>query len=701
MLFDFDEKSYIINGERQFLISGDFHYFRVPKDDWTRRMDLFVKGGGNCISTYVPWLVHEPNEGQILFDDCPERALTDFMEEVKRHGLSLILRPGPYTYSEFINSGLPTWLVENHREVLAENIKGEKFFRESVSYLHPTFLDRVKKWYAAFSKVIYPYLAKNGGPVVMIQLDNEFIGAQEWHGSIDYNRETMGFGTENGRYPSFLKRKYAAISELNKAHGCTYASFADVHPGNETGSKIGRARRIKDYHDFYCETIDEYALILKGFLEENGIDCTVCHNAAGANFIPMLKDLNTKLGKNFVLGNDNYYALNMTWAQNNPTPQYFMRILFGADLLKALGNAPMVFELPGGSASQLPPILKEDLTTCYMANLAAGYKGINYYVYTGGKNVKGTGLFSDSYDFCAFISADGEVRDTHKAFEEFNAVLRRNEWLCSSDRFASVQIGFEWQTLRGNAYASQAGADETCRAQYDMNNCVMLSLLCSKYSGAFTDLCGELDSMRPLVICGPNNMSARAQKNVVEYLKNGGKVILLTTFPSLDENFEPCTLLRDYVGEMTFAPNDVITPATVVDGERYFRIDLKNKITKIPNRAKPFATDESGKEYFGFRKKCGKGEMTFLCGHWLMADFIQAEMLEGMLERSGAVPCVENSNRCVFSTLYRNGDKKGVFLLNLFTGKQTTKVKVFGGENAEDLGEIMLAPMEVKFFEVN
>lgn len=701
MEFKFDKKSFIIDGERKFFISGEFPYFRVPKKDWDVRLEKFKEAGGNCVASYVPWIVHEPTEGQILFDDCDERDLTDFMKTVKKHGLGLILRPGPYVYSELLYSGLPLWLALHYPELHAQNIKGEYFWPDSVSYLHPLFLEKVEKWYAAFCREILPFTSQNGGPVVMLQVDNELIGVHEWWGSIDYNSTTMGFGVEGGRYPKYLQEKYKNIAELNKAYGTNYTSFLEVRPtaDSQCGKEI--ARKEKDYHDLYCGSVEDYAVILKNLFIKHGIDLPICHNAAGSTMIPMLKDLNKKMGENFVLGNDNYYSLNFGWAQNNPTPQYFMRVLLGADLLKMLGNPPTVFEMPGGSPSKIPPILKEDLYTCYMANLATGMKGVNYYIYTGGKNVEGTAETTDIYDYEAFIAPDGTVRKTHKALEEFNQVLHKNEWLCEADRFASVQIGTEWQTLRGNFYADKAGAYNTVASQNRMDKCVMLSLLCGKYSGEYIELTSGIDSNRPLVICSPDTMSKRAQENVRDFVENGGKLLLLSTIPEMDENFFPCTILKDYIGEIEMGPNDNLSRMTLIDNIRTYRVNCEKKIVKLPEGAIPFATDGDKKNILGFRKKCGRGEVVYFGGTWVTADLTHMEVFERMISWLGAKPCVENSNRTIFSTLFVNGEKRGVFLLNLYTGVQETNVKVYTNEKYVDLGHIVLSPMEVRFINLD
>ena len=58
--FSFDRLGFQINDKDSFMVSGGFHYFHVPHDDWRHRMRQFREAGGNCIATYVPWGIHEP-----------------------------------------------------------------------------------------------------------------------------------------------------------------------------------------------------------------------------------------------------------------------------------------------------------------------------------------------------------------------------------------------------------------------------------------------------------------------------------------------------------------------------------------------------------------------------------------------------------------------------------------------------------------
>ena len=69
-----------IGDESKYLISGDIHYFRVPHEEWRNRLELFKESGGNCVGTYIPWAIHEPNEGEFHFGDSPEYDIEEFIK---------------------------------------------------------------------------------------------------------------------------------------------------------------------------------------------------------------------------------------------------------------------------------------------------------------------------------------------------------------------------------------------------------------------------------------------------------------------------------------------------------------------------------------------------------------------------------------------------------------------------------------------
>ena len=202
-----DNKSYFIDNKPIFLVSGEFHYFRVPQKDWGMRLELLKKAGGNCVATYIPWILHEPKEGDIRFGDIPERDLEGFLKLCKKKDIFVCARPGPYQYSELKYDGLPGWLCEIYPEILARDVHGNIFRASSVSYMHPLFLKKAKKWYDVVCPLLARYTILKGAPLAFVQIDNELMGIHEWFSGWDYNEKTMGFGKTEGLYTQFLKKK--------------------------------------------------------------------------------------------------------------------------------------------------------------------------------------------------------------------------------------------------------------------------------------------------------------------------------------------------------------------------------------------------------------------------------------------------------------------------------------------------------------
>jgi beta-galactosidase len=278
-----DESAYRIAGRPFHLCSGEFHYFRVPPRDWRRRMRLFKAAGGNCLATYIPWLLHEPEEGCFRFGEAGgSYDLERFLATAAEESLYVIARPGPYQYSELIYDGLPVWLCENYPDLRARNLEGKPFRTASISYLHPLFLEKARRWFAEVCPRIARFSVTRGGPVAFAQFDNELAGIHMWFGSLDYHPDTVGFGHPAGRYPRFLADRYGDVARLNAAYETAFASFADVRPlaPRSTGHPP-EVRRLRDYLHFYLDMLAEYAETLACLMRENGLDVPLVHNSAG------------------------------------------------------------------------------------------------------------------------------------------------------------------------------------------------------------------------------------------------------------------------------------------------------------------------------------------------------------------------------------------------------------------------------------
>ena len=105
--FTYDDRSFLVDGQRIWLVSGSVHYFRTPAALWRDRLLKAKQAGLNCISTYVAWDFHEPREGQ--WDFSEDHDVAAFVRLAGELGLYVILRPGPYISARWDFGGLPAW----------------------------------------------------------------------------------------------------------------------------------------------------------------------------------------------------------------------------------------------------------------------------------------------------------------------------------------------------------------------------------------------------------------------------------------------------------------------------------------------------------------------------------------------------------------------------------------------------------------
>lgn len=146
---------FALDGMEVRLVSSNFHYFRVPSGLVYDRLSRLLALGVNAVEVYVPWNIHEPQEGVFDFD-----ALTDFLKTAQSLDLMVLLRPGPYICAEWDFGGFPGFLL---------NKEGLKLR----TYNEP-YITAVESFWKTLFGVIKPYTIENGGPIVMVQVENEF-----------------------------------------------------------------------------------------------------------------------------------------------------------------------------------------------------------------------------------------------------------------------------------------------------------------------------------------------------------------------------------------------------------------------------------------------------------------------------------------------------------------------------------------------
>ena len=139
------------------ILAGSIHYFRVHPDQWEDRLRRLAAMGANTVDTYVAWNFHERVEGDVRFDGW--RDIERFIRLAGDIGLDVFLRPSPYICAEWSNGGIPSWL-SGRVAALRTSDAG--------------FLAAVDAWYDELIPRLVPLQASHGGPIVAIQIENEY-----------------------------------------------------------------------------------------------------------------------------------------------------------------------------------------------------------------------------------------------------------------------------------------------------------------------------------------------------------------------------------------------------------------------------------------------------------------------------------------------------------------------------------------------
>ncbi|KAI9494122.1 beta galactosidase [Zychaea mexicana] len=147
-----------VNGERVFLYSGEFHYFRLPSPDlWKDVLQKLKALEFNGVSFYFDWGYHSAQKGVYDFNGIRDvQRAFDYATEL---GLHIVTRPGPYINAEVDCGGYPGWFIREPGATRKRDPNNDKNYLE---------------WLDAIDKHIVRNQVTHGGRVILNQIDNEY-----------------------------------------------------------------------------------------------------------------------------------------------------------------------------------------------------------------------------------------------------------------------------------------------------------------------------------------------------------------------------------------------------------------------------------------------------------------------------------------------------------------------------------------------
>lgn len=214
---------FFLNNEEIKIISGGMHYFRTVPEYWRDRLLKLKNMGCNTVETYVAWNMHEPKKGEFCFNGMMD--IKAFIELAGELGLWVIVRPSPYICAEWEFGGLPAWLLADDGMRLRGN--------------YEPFLKHVRDYYHELFKLLTPLQINYGGPIILMQIENEY----GYYGNDTKYLETMrDIMIENGAVVPFV------TSDGPWGDALTCGSVEGVLPTGNFGSKAEEQFDILSKH---------------------------------------------------------------------------------------------------------------------------------------------------------------------------------------------------------------------------------------------------------------------------------------------------------------------------------------------------------------------------------------------------------------------------------------------------------------------
>ena len=689
MKFSIKDDNFYFDDKKVFLNSGEIHYFRIKRELWDRHLDAAREAGLTTVSTYVPWAWHESEESVFDFDGTsyPERDLKGWLQRCQAHGLTCIVKPGPFILAEYRGAGLPDWFMDQYRdEVKMRTSNGAIVPGDGVSLFNEQYLKKVTLWYDQVMPFISRHEISKGGPVIMMQICNE-IGVFSWLAKqADYGNHVKD------HFISYLSDKFSGIEEVSSLWGTDYPDFAHVElPPDGKLPYASRHDRSRDYewHCFWRSYYGDYLRMLTRMARYRGVTVPLYHNLPG-----------------WIYGNGYEFPVNITMYEDLFRNR--SEILFGIDhipefvsyrnmhddriindITRAMQGKKPLFaaEFQCGSREYHVVPNPREMELFYKASIANGLTGWNYYMFSQGRNPRRKGYSGDTFYWFNPLTPEGERTTAFPLIQRMSRIIKTAQSLIvNAKRKAEVCVLFyppyyatELERPVDAACELQFTPSAIRRPAYFDGLLKVMQVLNIDYD--MVDLSKAspetLFAYKQVWVFSTDEMNASDQQTIVDYTKGGGHCALFPYLPDRGMSQLPCTIIRD---ALSVSPSG----CEFIDSPLIDVFDLKD--IKCANPQIIYQeTSLTGAEVIartihgsicGFTKTLGKGSMIHL-GTWIGFDTEgHKPVYEAMLGVSGARLRQASCNNHNITVRQRFTDTHAgmLFIGNYYNEEQTGKI---------------------------
>lgn len=556
-MLQFQNKIFYTNEKPTLILAGEVHYFRLDPSEWEDRLVRLKAAGMNCVATYIPWLLHEQTQGVFDFDGTTNSKLNIklFLQLCSKHNLFLIVRPGPYVMAELKNDGIPFWVYEDYPHLIPKTWKDIPLMVPTLDYTHPDFLALSKTWYHQINKVLLPYKDS----IIMYQIDNE-IGMLAW---VSNTPILTDFQCKQLR--NYIIEHSAYLNHYNFINESNYAD----HFRNPDDSYVQYL--LSDIGDYMRQMIKHFAITLRSYVVADGfvdilyaINIHGTGNGRGCTYpIGVSQLYETLKDHDFISGSDVYFD---DFTILNTVDMYNCNEI--TDCLN--GERPLTtLEFNAGDsnfgdnlASRVPAASSDFKTRLH---LLQNNRLLNFYLFCGGINDRFTFSCHDGNDRFAttghkhgFASLIDPLGVDSYLFPRLKKTLLMyqalNEYFAQTTiDYNDIAYAFIPNYYKNEYHVPSSELNQTIHSNinrfrdgviWDGIGRAMMQL---SYAYQAVDINQHIPKQKYTLVNLATYCEDFIQQRLVNYIKQGGTLIMGGCIPTHNLVGEPCTILKDYL----------------------------------------------------------------------------------------------------------------------------------------------------------